>query len=98
MTHLIDKPARSNISYMGFLMGTAFVNLLTGFINLHNFGPTDGFHTLTTMLGIPQTWDFDDRIRIVLEKQRIRNLKGTNNGILRIAVDVRRIKPLRIFI
>lgn len=70
----------------GFLMGTAFANLITGFINLYIFGPTDGFHTLTTMLGIPQTWDFEDRIRIAFGKQRIRNVKGINSGILRIAM------------
>ena len=57
-----------------------------GFSNLIVSGNTDGFFAISTMLGIPQTWSFEDRIKIVLGMKRIRKAKRINIGILRIAL------------
>lgn len=70
----------------GFWAEMAFVNLVMGFANLIISGNTDGFFAINTMLGIPQTWSFKDRVQVVLGMKRIRKVKGINIGILRIAI------------
>ena len=69
-----------------FWVEIAIVNLIMGFSNLIVSGNTDGFFAISTMLGIPQTWSFEDRIKIVLGMKRIRKAKRINIGILRIAL------------
>jgi len=69
-----------------FLWEFAFVNLILGFVNLFACGVTDGYATLSTMLGIPQTWSFGERIQVALGKQRLRKARGINNGAVRLAI------------
>ena len=69
-----------------FLWEFAFMNIILGFVNLFACGMTDGYLTLTTMLGIPQTWSFEERIQVVLGKQRLRKAQGINSGAMRLAI------------
>lgn len=69
-----------------FLWEFAFMNIILGFVNLFACGMTDGYLTLTTMLGIPQTWSFEERIQVVLGKQRLRRARGINSGAMRLAI------------
>ena len=69
-----------------FMLEFAFMNIILGFVNLFACGMTDGYATLSTILGFPQTWSFEERIRVVLGKQRLRKARGINDGAVRLAI------------